>query len=164
MLCVERVGHKNGVRNAYVARQERIEGQLPVHTGTRFGDIEVSDLRFGVNARVGPSCTVHMDALAEHVSHGVLNDVLNGGQGGGVFAGLRLPAVILGAYVGYRQLEAGHGRPLGKTKKRRKPRPPIRENGGADSTVSGPVRSGAFAPLRDYLERCSLPVMLKARA
>ena len=73
MLCVERVGHKNGVRNAYVARQERIEGQLPVHTGTRFGDIEVSDLRFGVNARVGPSCTVHMDALAEHVSHGVLN-------------------------------------------------------------------------------------------
>ena len=57
VLCVERVGHKNGVRNAYVARQERIEGQLPVHTGTRFGDIEVSDLRFGVNARVGPSCT-----------------------------------------------------------------------------------------------------------
>ena len=57
----------------------------------------MSDLRFGVNPRVGPSCTVHMDALAEHVSHGVLNDVLNGGQGGGVFAGLRLPAVILGA-------------------------------------------------------------------
>ena len=116
VLRVEGIRHKDGIRDAYVARQERIEGQLPVHAGARFGNVEMGDLRFGVNARVSPSGAVHVDTLAEHMGHGILNDVLNGGQGGGVFEGLRLPPVVLGAYVGYRQLEAGHGRPLGKTK------------------------------------------------
>ena len=130
MLCVERVGYKNGVRDAYVARQERIEGQLPVHAGARFGNVEMGDLRFGVNARVSSSGAVHMDTLAEHMGHGIFDDVLNGGQGGGVFEGLRLPPVVLGAYVGYRQLEAGHGRPLGKTKTTRVPTPDPQQRRG----------------------------------
>lgn len=36
--------------------------------------------------------------------------------------------------------------------------------GGDNGGSSGPVRSGAHAPSGTYLERCSLPVMLKASA
>ena len=73
----------------------------------------MSYLRFGVHPGVGPARAVYVRARAEHVLHRVFDDVLDGGEGGGVFAGLRLPPVILGAHVGYGQLEAGHEKPLG---------------------------------------------------
>ncbi len=91
---VERLRHVGGIAHHHVRRQMGVERTHDhVSCQVRF-DVEVDDLADGVNAGVGAAAGVDANALLGQRENGVFERFLHGAE-----AGLRLPAVKVGAVV-----------------------------------------------------------------
>jgi len=122
-------GHRNGVKRVIylldgpdkdIARQARVDGLAQVFRwDLDCGGIEVSNLRVGMHAGVGPAGATDRDGMANNGANRPLKCLLYGGDAGGALGKvalpgrgrrLDLPPVVRGSAVGYDDFEAARRR------------------------------------------------------